>query len=72
MPYSAVLSSGSVRLMFVADRDLAAIQAAEAAADAAAAGGDVPAPGVAAVVGVGPNLGVPPAVVIGALEPMVE
>lgn len=68
MPYTAVLSSGSVRLMFVADRDLAAtIQAAEAAA----AGGGVPAP-AAAVVGVGPNLGVPPAVVIGALEPVVE
>lgn len=72
MPYSAILSTGSVRLMFVADRDLAAtvlaVEAAQAAVEAVVGGPNAP---VAGVIGVGPNPGVPPAVVIGALDPMV-
>ena len=64
-PYSATLALGSVRLLFVADRDLGpTLQAAEAAAEAA--GG--------AIVGVGVGAaaipGVPAAIVIGAQEPV--
>ena len=72
MPYSAVLSLGSVRLMLVADRDLAATlqnaEAAQAAAAAVGGGGGLALPAVA----VDAEVNVPPAIVIGALEPMVE
>lgn len=69
-PYSATLALGSVRLLFVADRDLGpTLQAAEAAAAAAEVAGGGPIVGVG--VGAAAIPGVPAAIVIGAQEPAV-